>query len=104
MLNHVNGRFVRIGDLSLARNIREFKLAPLEYGMPEFVAPEVAKGENVGYFADMWSLGIITYLLLTGVSPFRYFNQNYRNTLIKFVLFTEVNTIEKRLPESKKEN
>lgn len=40
-------------------------------GMPEFVAPEVANGEGVTYAADMWSLGIITYLLLSGTSPFR---------------------------------
>lgn len=39
--------------------------------MPEFVAPEVAKGEGVGLSADMWSLGVITHLLLTGVSLFR---------------------------------
>lgn len=39
--------------------------------MPEFVAPEVVKGEGVGFSADMWSLGIITHLLLTGVSIFR---------------------------------
>lgn len=40
--------------------------------MPEFVAPEVANGEGVTYAADMWALGIITYILLSGTSPFRY--------------------------------
>ena len=41
-------------------------------GMPEFVAPEVANGQIVSYPADMWSVGVITYLLLSGVSPFRW--------------------------------
>ena len=39
--------------------------------MPEYVAPEIANGEGVGLEADMWSVGIITYILLTGVSPFK---------------------------------
>jgi Serine/threonine protein kinase len=35
-------------------------------GMPEFVAPEIANGKGVGFAADMWSTGVLTYLLLTG--------------------------------------
>lgn len=40
-------------------------------GMPEFVAPEVVNKEGVSFPADMWSLGVITHLLLTGISLFR---------------------------------
>lgn len=40
-------------------------------GMPEFVAPEIANGEGVNLSADLWSVGVITHLLLTGVSLFR---------------------------------
>ena len=43
----------------------------LEYGQPEFVAPEIVNMEGAGFGSDMWSVGIITYLLLSGVSPFR---------------------------------
>ena len=39
--------------------------------MPEFVAPEAVNGESVGLPADVWSVGVITYLLLSGTSPFR---------------------------------
>lgn len=39
--------------------------------MPEFVSPEIAKGEGVNFSADMWSVGVITHLLLTGISLFR---------------------------------
>ena len=48
-------------------------------GMPEFVAPEVVNGDGVGLPADMWSVGVITYLLLSGHSPFR--GENDRETL-----------------------
>ena len=50
-------------------------------GMPEFVAPEVANGDGVSYSADLWSLGIITYILLSGISPFK--GNNDRETLTR---------------------
>lgn len=53
----------------------------LTYGMPEYVAPEVTNNEGVSYAADMWSVGIITYILLSGISPFR--GANDRETLKK---------------------
>lgn len=49
------------------------------YGHPEYVAPEIAHGKGVGYAADMWSVGIITYILLGGRSPF--LGENDRETL-----------------------
>ena len=66
-----DGDDIKIGDFGLARRIFDNKLAALNYGMPEFVAPETANGEGVGLPADMWSVGVITYLLLSGISPFR---------------------------------
>lgn len=39
-------------------------------GTPEYCAPEVIKGENYGCSADWWSLGCVTYDLLTGNPPF----------------------------------
>jgi serine/threonine protein kinase len=50
-------------------------------GMPEFVAPEVVNGDGVGLGADLWSVGVITYLLLSGHSPFR--GPNDRETLTR---------------------
>lgn len=47
---------------------------PLKFGVPEYVSPECANGEGVGFGHDMWSVGIITYILLSGRSPFRGIN------------------------------
>ncbi|XP_050698180.1 obscurin-like isoform X5 [Eriocheir sinensis] len=81
LLVRPNGMEIKLGDLSLARNIRIQNVYPLDYGMPEFVAPEVANGEGVTYATDMWAIGVVTYILLSGISPFR--GENDRETLTK---------------------
>ena len=71
------GDEIKICDFSLAKRI--VGVVKLEYGQPEYVAPEIVNGEGATFASDMWSCGIITYLLLSGVSPFR--GQNDRETL-----------------------
>ncbi|XP_048363555.1 triple functional domain protein isoform X3 [Sphaerodactylus townsendi] len=39
-------------------------------GNPEFAAPEIILGNPVSLTSDMWSIGVLTYVLLSGVSPF----------------------------------
>merc|ERR1719150_1199 len=71
------GDEIKICDFSLAKRI--VGVVKLEYGQPEYVAPEIVNGEGATFASDMWSIGIITYLMLSGVSPFR--GQNDRETL-----------------------
>lgn len=33
------------------------------HGTPEFMAPEVVAFEPVGFSTDMWSVGVICYIL-----------------------------------------
>nr|XP_033338378.1 obscurin isoform X2 [Megalopta genalis] len=81
LISHTGGDDLKICDFGLSRRISQNKLMTLAYGMPEYVAPEVTNNEGVSYAADMWSVGIITYILLSGISPFRGFND--KETLLK---------------------
>ena len=40
-------------------------------GSEDYIAPEIIQGEPSGAPADLWSLGVILYLLLSGDSPFK---------------------------------
>lgn len=81
LIGHVGSDDLKICDFGLTRRVHQSNLATLDFGMPEFVAPEVVNREGVGLPHDMWSVGIITYILLGGSSPFR--GNNDRETLTR---------------------
>ncbi|XP_036399913.1 death-associated protein kinase 2-like [Megalops cyprinoides] len=61
---------IKIIDFGLAHRIEEGVEFKNIFGTPEFVAPEIVNYEPLGLEADMWSIGVITYILLSGASPF----------------------------------
>uniref|UniRef100_UPI00358F831F kalirin-like isoform X2 n=1 Tax=Myxine glutinosa TaxID=7769 RepID=UPI00358F831F len=61
---------LKLTDLGDAMQITtHFYLHPL-LGSPEFASPELVRGWPVTLTTDIWSLGVLTYVLLSGVSPF----------------------------------
>ncbi|XP_036374609.1 myosin light chain kinase 2, skeletal/cardiac muscle-like isoform X2 [Megalops cyprinoides] len=61
---------IKIIDFGLARKYKPKEKLRVNFGTPEFLAPEVVNYEFVSYRTDMWSLGVITYMLLSSLSPF----------------------------------
>ncbi|XP_073350763.1 myosin light chain kinase, smooth muscle [Pagrus major] len=65
------GTSVKIIDFGLASRLDGNTPLKVMHGTPEFVAPEVISYEPVCLATDMWSIGVICYILLSGESPFQ---------------------------------
>nr|XP_005994699.1 PREDICTED: myosin light chain kinase, smooth muscle-like [Latimeria chalumnae] len=65
------GTRIKIIDFGLAQKLDPNTPVKIMHGTPEFVAPEVIGYEPVGFTTDMWSIGVICYILLSGESPFQ---------------------------------
>ncbi|CAM9326347.1 unnamed protein product [Lampetra fluviatilis] len=63
------GTRIKIIDFGLARRIEPGVPLKVMFGTPEFVAPEVIAFEPVTFVTDMWSIGVICYILVSGISP-----------------------------------
>ena len=62
---------LRIGDFGLSSKIENDKSRNTFCGTPNYVAPEILEiGKGHSYEADIWSLGVIIFQLLTGRLPF----------------------------------
>ncbi|CAD5117506.1 DgyrCDS6275 [Dimorphilus gyrociliatus] len=77
---------IRLCDFGLAQlleeNIEQYQLA----GTTDYMAPEVINFESLTTKSDIWSVGVLTYVLLSGMSPFNFENgddQNVRLNITK---------------------
>ena len=64
---------VKLSDFGLSRIVGEGSLMGTMCGTPSYLAPEVlGKGAKAGYDhkVDIWSMGVILYILLSGQHPF----------------------------------
>ncbi|XP_064135882.1 myosin light chain kinase family member 4 [Loxodonta africana] len=61
---------IKIIDFGLARRYKPREKLRVNFGTPEFLAPEVVNYDFVSFPTDMWSVGVIAYMLLSGLSPF----------------------------------
>lgn len=62
---------LKIIDFGLAKRLGENQeILRVLRGTPEFVAPEIVNYEPIGFPSDMWSIGVMTFVILTGLSPF----------------------------------
>ena len=61
-----------LADLGLGKAFDVSSRLTMIAGTPSFVAPEQAQGERLDPRADLYALGALTHLLLTGQAPFRH--------------------------------
>ncbi|GAB6019977.1 Death-associated protein kinase 1 [Chamberlinius hualienensis] len=61
---------VKLIDFGLSRKIISGLEIREMIGTPEFVAPEIVNYEPLSLATDIWSVGVVSYILLSGASPF----------------------------------
>jgi calcium/calmodulin-dependent protein kinase I len=61
---------VKIADFGFAKKVLEENSLTTQCGTPGYVAPEILEGTPYDQRADMWSVGVILYILLGGYPPF----------------------------------
>ncbi|KAH0627154.1 hypothetical protein JD844_002595 [Phrynosoma platyrhinos] len=61
---------IRIVDFGLSRVMKNSEELREIMGTPEYVAPEILSYDPISTATDMWSIGVLAYVMLTGVSPF----------------------------------
>ncbi|XP_029873792.1 striated muscle preferentially expressed protein kinase isoform X4 [Aquila chrysaetos chrysaetos] len=71
---------VRICDFGNAQELTPEEPQYCKYGTPEFVGPEIVNQSPVSSVTDIWPVGVIAYLCLTGISPF--VGENDKTTLM----------------------
>uniref|UniRef100_A0A1I8N2M5 non-specific serine/threonine protein kinase n=1 Tax=Musca domestica TaxID=7370 RepID=A0A1I8N2M5_MUSDO len=61
---------LKLCDFGISRVVTEGTNVREIVGTPDYVAPEVLQYEPLSLATDIWSVGVLTYVLLTGFSPF----------------------------------
>ena len=62
--------FIKLADFGFAARVHQPKSLTKQCGTPFFVAPEILIRRPYDQQSDMWSVGCIVYLLLSGNLPF----------------------------------
>ena len=75
---------IKLIDFGLSRRYIPHQKLQVNFGTPEFVSPEVLNYNSVSYASDMWSVGVITYILVSGKSQ-GYYQLYYPMTTVVLV-------------------
>ena len=61
---------IKLSDFGLAKILDDNLLTSTTCGTPGYIAPEILKMDKYGKECDFWSIGVLTYFLLSGNLPF----------------------------------
>lgn len=76
MIDETEESDIKVVDFGLAKMIGPGETCTEPYGTLGYASPEVLGREKYGKEVDIWGLGIITFILLTGLSPFEDQDEN----------------------------
>ena len=89
--------YICLTDFGTAKILKDNQLTKSKVGTRDYVAPEVLTGWGYSFPVDWWSLGILTYEMVVGSTPFQAYygdfelsqNKMYQILLTKKVTFSE---------------
>jgi serine/threonine protein kinase len=61
---------IKVADFGLAKIVSDSQVMVTTCGTPGYVAPEVLQNKGYDAQVDVWSIGVILYILLCGFPPF----------------------------------
>ena len=73
---------IRLADFGLAAESSGLQLTS-PAGSPQYIAPEIIRGQNYGKPVDIWSTGIVLYCCATGRFPF--FSTNSKGIMVSIL-------------------
>jgi len=69
---------VKLADFGLANSLGEHTKFQSCVGTTDYMAPELLEGVRYGFGVDVWSVGVLTYIMLCGYPPFYGKTENSR--------------------------
>ncbi len=74
---------VKLCDFGVSRLVKKEHIIKEQCGTPAYLAPEIIIDEGYeGFYADIWSLGVLLYAMLQGTVPFKANNISDLHKLI----------------------
>lgn len=82
MTDDTEDSVAKLVDFGLCKLMGPGQKASESLGTIAYASPEILKGQNYDYCIDVWSLGVIFYVLLSGTLPFEADSQDDTANLI----------------------
>ena len=91
---------IKLCDFGVSKQIKKGQLLTDSCGTPAFIAPEILKEKAYNpYFTDIWSSGVVLYIMVSGFFPFRGINETELRKSIISGNYPELNDISENLKD-----
>lgn len=61
---------IKLTDFGFVTSLKPGEKATLTVGSPKYMSPEIMTRKPYDYKCDVWALGVLTFILLSGDIPF----------------------------------